>query len=165
MVGGDLSAHISLKSYFLKLRCLRCIKMLEEAQMASKTLHFRSSHATHTQDGLWVDAPTPTAHGMYGTHATHTAWAVGHCTNTHSTWYVWYTCHTHSMGCGSMHQHPQHMACMVHMPHTHIMGCGSMHQHPQHMVCMAHMPHTQHGLWVDAPTPTAHGMHGTHNIG
>ena len=23
----------------------------------------------HTQDGLWVDAPTPTAHDMYGTHA------------------------------------------------------------------------------------------------
>ena len=88
--------------------------MLEEAQMASKTLHFRSSHATHTQHGLWVDAPTPTAHGMYGTHATHTAglwvdaptpaaygmygthaththtpWAVGRCTNPSSIWYVW----------------------------------------------------------------------------
>ena len=114
MVGGDLSAHISLKSYFLKLRCLRCIKMLEEAQMGSKTLHFRSSHVTHT------------------------AWAVGRCTNTHSTWYVWDTCHTHSMGCGPLHQHPQHMVCMVHMPHT------------------------QHGLWVDTQTPTGHGMYGTH---
>ena len=35
------------------------------------------THATHTQHELWVDAPTPIAHGMYGTHATHTAWAVG----------------------------------------------------------------------------------------
>ena len=62
--------------------------MLEEAQMASKTLHFRSSHATHTQHGLWVDAPTPTAHGMYSTHATRTAWAVGRCTTIHITLYV-----------------------------------------------------------------------------
>ena len=97
-------------------------------------------YGTHakTQHGLWVDAPTPTAHFMYGTHATHTAWAVGRCTNTNSTWYVWHTCHTHSMGCGLMRQRPQHMVCMVHMPHT------------------------QHGLWVDAPTPTAHVMYGPH---
>ena len=49
--------------------------------------------------------------------------------------------------------------------HTHSMSCGPLHQHPQHMACMVHMPHTQHGLWADAPTPTAHGMHGTHSIG
>ena len=61
------------------------------------------THATHTKHGLWIDAPTPTAYGMYGTHATQTAWAVGRCTNTHSTWYVWHTCHTQSMGCGQIH--------------------------------------------------------------
>ena len=43
------------------------------------------THATHTQHGLWVDAPTPIADGMYGTHATYTAWAVGRCTNAHNT--------------------------------------------------------------------------------
>ena len=93
----------------------------------------------HTQHGLWVDAPTPTAHDMYGTHAAH----------------------THSTGCGSMHEHPQHMVCMVHMPHTQQeLWVDAL--NPQHMVCMVHMPHTQHGLWVNTPTPTAHGMYGTH---
>ena len=43
------------------------------------------THATHTHHGLWVDAPTPIADGMYGTHATYTVWAVGRCTNAQST--------------------------------------------------------------------------------
>ena len=54
-------------------------------------------HMPHTQHGLWVDARTPTAHGMYGTHATHTARAVGRCIKstahgmygTHATHTAW----------------------------------------------------------------------------
>ena len=136
---------------------MRCGSMHQHLQHLVCTVHM-----PHTQDELWVDAPTPTAHDMYGTHATHTAWAVGRCTNTHSTWYVWYTCHTHTACVVGRCTNTHSTWYVWHTCHIHSMGCGSMHQHPQHIVCTVHIPHTQHGLWVDAPTPTAHVMYGPH---